>query len=204
MRTPRWREQTAGAGLPGPWPVGLTDLGLPLTTSDLARARRWLLLGGGLAIIAGSISIAVPLIASVTISILVGWVLVFGAILMTTHAVSDRSPLRILQGLLTLVVGLYIVLAPLSGTVSLTFVLAVWFFASGVMNLLHAWQWRDARGTWITALGGGLSITLGVLIAVGLPSSAAWAIGLLVGIELLFWGMRAVLAAQAMKQLLRG
>jgi uncharacterized membrane protein HdeD (DUF308 family) len=43
-------------------------------------------------------------------------------------------------------------------------------------------------------------VILGILIAVGLPSSAAWAIGLLVGIELIFWGARALLAAHILKQ----
>jgi uncharacterized membrane protein HdeD (DUF308 family) len=48
----------------------------------------------------------------------------------------------------------------------------------------------------MAVLGGVLSMLLGVLIALELPSSAAWAIGLLVGVNLLFWGVRAIVAAR--------
>jgi uncharacterized membrane protein HdeD (DUF308 family) len=197
--TERWQEQTAGAGVPSsgadPWrraPV--------FTVPELARVRKWLLVAGVLALIAGVVSIAVPIIASVAIALFIGWVLVFAGVTMTIHAISDRAVVRGLQGLVTLVVGLYIIIFPLNGTVSLTFALAVWFFASGIMHLLHAWQWPGAPEAWLSALGGALSIVLGFLIAAGLPSSASWAIGLLVGINLIFWGIRAIVAAQAMKQ----
>jgi uncharacterized membrane protein HdeD (DUF308 family) len=85
--------------------------------------------------------------------------------------------------------------------VTLTFVLAVWFFASGVFSLAYALQWRGVPGWWLSALGGVASVILGFLIAASLPSSAAWAIGLLVGINLVFWGVRALLGARLLKAL---
>jgi uncharacterized membrane protein HdeD (DUF308 family) len=198
----RWREQTAGPGIPaGGGGRGLWAFGAAVPPADLGRARKWLLISGVLALIAGVVAIAVPIVASVTVAILIGWVLVFAGITMTIHALTDRAPLRTLEALLTLIVGLYILVFPLHGTVTLTFVLAVWFFATGVMSLLFAWQWRAAPGAWLTAFGGALSIVLGLLIAVNLPSSAAWAIGLLVGIRLIFWGMRALMGAQLLKTL---
>ena len=51
------------------------------------------------------------------------------------------------------------VFLPLFVEVTLTFVLAVWFFASGVMSLLFAWQWRSAPDMWLTAVGGALSFS---------------------------------------------
>jgi uncharacterized membrane protein HdeD (DUF308 family) len=198
----RWREQTAGPGIPaGGRGGGLWAFGAALAAPELGRARKWLLISGVLALIAGVVAIAVPIIASVTVAILIGWVLVFAGLTMAVHAATDRAPLRGLEALLTLIVGLYILVFPLHGTVTLTFVLAVWFFASGVMSLLFAWQWRSAPDVWLTAVGGALSIVLGILIAVSLPSSAAWAIGLLVGIRLIFWGVRALIGARLLKTL---
>ena len=150
---------------------------------------------------AGAAAIAVPIIASVTVALFIGWLLVFSGIVMAVHAVSERAPLRGSEALLTLIVGFYLLVFPLTGTVTLTFVLAVWLFAGGVLSLTHAWQLRAVSHAWAHALSGVLSIVLGILIAAGLPSSAAWAIGLIVGINLLFWGAQALAAAQFMKRL---
>jgi uncharacterized membrane protein HdeD (DUF308 family) len=199
-----WQEQTAGPGAPGRGRPGPWTFGGPLTTPDLNRVRKWLLISGVLSLIAGAVAIAVPIVASVTVAIFIGWVLVFAGITMLIHAVLDRVPLRGLEALLTLIAGLYVLVFPLHGTVTLTFVLAVWFFASGVMSLVIAWRWREAPERWITAISGVLSIVMGFLIAASLPSSAAWAIGLLVGINLIFWGTRALAAATVIKRVTHG
>jgi uncharacterized membrane protein HdeD (DUF308 family) len=199
--TEPWQEQTAAAGIPRRGSASPWARHGQVTVPELDRVRKWLLVAGILAVIAGAAAIAVPIVASVTIALFIGWVLVFAGVTMTVHAVSDRAVMRGLQGLVTLIVGLYIIIFPLNGTVSLTFALAVWFFASGVMHLLHAWRSRENPEVWLSALAGALSIVLGFFIAAGLPSSAGWAIGLLVGIELIFFGVRAIVAAQVMKQI---
>jgi uncharacterized membrane protein HdeD (DUF308 family) len=143
----------------------------------------------------------VPVLASVVTAIFIGWVLLVAGVAMAVYAVSRRSVLRGVEALLTLIAGLYILVFPLSGTVTLTFVLTVWLLASGVVSLSRALQWRGAPEAWITALGGILSIVMGFLIAASLPSSASWAIGLLVGIDLIFWGIRALVGARLLTDL---
>jgi uncharacterized membrane protein HdeD (DUF308 family) len=198
----QWRQQTAGVDFPGGESAGPWAFAATLTPAELSRAHKWLVISGILALLVGVVAITVPIIASVTVAIFVGWVLVVGAITMGIHAISNRATWRAIEALLTLIAGLYILVLPLNGTVTLTFVLAVWFFASGVMRLILAWQGQGAPDNWITVLGGVLSVILGFLIAGSLPSSAAWAIGLLVGINLIFWGFRALVGAQLMKRYL--
>ena len=178
---------------------------VPLTPEELKRAHTWLMIVGIFALISGVVSLAVPIITSVTIAILVGWVLVFGGIAIGGHAVSHHEPLRGLEAIVTFLAGLYVLVFPLSGTVTLTFVLAVWFFATGLFSLAAAAaaRQRGAPERAIAFLGGAISILLGILIAVELPSSAAWAIGLLVGINLIFWSVRAFIGARLLKQLLQ-
>jgi uncharacterized membrane protein HdeD (DUF308 family) len=168
----------------------------------IRRARRWLMVTGVLVLVIGVTAVAVPVIASVAITIFIGWVLAVAGVLAVMHAISHRAALRGLDAALTLVAGLYLLIFPLSGTVSLTFIVAVWFFASGVLSLIAAMRRRDAPDMAMTAFGGVISVILGVLIAVNLPSSAGWAIGLLVGINLIFWGVRALVGAHALKTLL--
>jgi uncharacterized membrane protein HdeD (DUF308 family) len=172
-----------------------------LTRDQIGHARRWLMVAGSLALLVGVVSIAVPVIASVTTAIFVGWVVLASGIASTIYAISHRAPLRGLEALVALAAGFYLLVFPLNGTVTLTFVLAVWFFASGVFSLAYALQWRGVPGWWLSALGGVCSVILGFLIVASLPSSAAWAIGLLVGINLIFWGVRALLGARLLKEL---
>jgi uncharacterized membrane protein HdeD (DUF308 family) len=157
-----------------------------------------------LAVAAGALAIAVPVIASVTITLFVGWILVVAGIVTGVHALSQhprrRMAASVLNAALTLAVGLYLVIFPLSGTITLTFMLAVWFFASGALRLFAAWYERAMPGAGIIALNGTLTLVLGVLIAASLPGSAAWAIGLLVGINLIFGGAQAFFVARLLKR----
>lgn len=174
-------------------------LGTNLTDEELRRVRRVLIAVGVAALIIGVVSILLPAVASVTVALFIGWILVAVSVAMAIQAMSHRAVLRGLEALLTLIAGLYLIIFPLNGTVTLTFVLAVWLFATGTLSLFVAVQLGRTTEAWMTAISGVLSVVLGVLIATSLPSSAAWAIGLLVGIDLVFWGVRALFAARSLK-----
>jgi uncharacterized membrane protein HdeD (DUF308 family) len=106
--------------------------------------------------------------------------------------------------LLTLVVGVWLIAFPLSATIGLTFLLAWWFFGSGVLLLYEAWWLRDIPGVAPPiVIHGVLSLVLGVLLLLDLPSSANWALGVLVGVNLLLWGARALAAARALDRALK-
>lgn len=168
----------------------------PGLTDALRRNRRWLLVSGILAFLAGAVAIAVPALASVAIEVFIGWLLIAssGALLVDAFAVRDsgRVVLRLLVTLLTFAAGLYLVLAPLEGTFTLTVMLVIWFIAMGVARIAAGIADRGAAGGDYTITSGVVSVVLGVLIGVELPSSAAWAIGLLVGVDFLFYGMSAI------------
>lgn len=91
-------------------------------------------------------------------------------------------------GLLSIAAGLFLLLFPLEGVVALTLVLIALFLAAGVVKCAYAWKLRDGKG-WGWMLAAGLaSLTFGVLIWTGLPGSAFWVLGLLVGIDLMLYG----------------
>jgi uncharacterized membrane protein HdeD (DUF308 family) len=184
-------------------------LTLVVPEEEMRRARKWLTISGVLALIGGIAAIAVPAIASVTIAIFVGWVLIFAGATMAGRAFALRAErgefaLRLLEAVLTLVAGVCILLFPLTGVLTLTFFLTAWFLVSGAVQLYAAWKLRGAPGAgWLT-FNGVVSLLLGVLILADLPSSAAWAIGLLVGVNLLFWGISALVTARALKNAVTG
>jgi uncharacterized membrane protein HdeD (DUF308 family) len=186
--------------------VADTRFGIFAPDADLAvrlreeAARHWkLLLGIGiLSIITGVFSILVPIVASISVAILVGWVLVVGGVIQLAHAFRGTGweiAWNVILAVLTVIAGIWILLAPIAGTITLTIVLVAWFWVSGVMRLIAWYRVREVEGSWMLLLNGILNIALGVLIWADLPSSAAWAIGLLVGINLLFAGADLVMTA---------
>jgi uncharacterized membrane protein HdeD (DUF308 family) len=184
----------------GASPVSLWAFLTALPPTEVKRARRWLIAFGIVAVITGAIAIVVPIAASVTMTVFVGWLLMFWGVLGAVQTIRGPAPRsakawRMVDAVLAFLVGFYLVVLPLSGTITLTFLLAVWFFGTGLLSLWAAWRHRRSDGVALTVVDGVLSLVLGLLIAVNLPSSAAWAIGLLVGFYMLWWGSGALVAA---------
>jgi uncharacterized membrane protein HdeD (DUF308 family) len=170
----------------------------------LKQGRKWLMVSGWLAVIAGAIAIIVPAVASVTVAIFIGWMLLFGAVflLIDAFAVRDiwRMLLRVLLALLAGAAGLALLLAPLKGTYTLTVLLVLWFAVTGVMRIAVAVAERGTPGAGWMGANGVITLLLGILIGANLPESSDWAIGLLVGIDFLFYGFGAIAAASALKR----
>jgi uncharacterized membrane protein HdeD (DUF308 family) len=170
-------------------------------------ARHWkLLLTIGIVMsLAGVFSIIVPIVTSITVAIFVGWALVVGGAVQFAHVIRRDAGWeriwRLFLAVITVLAGLSLLLFPLSGTITLTVVLVVWLFLSGGAQLAGWWQTRHIEGSWTVGLTGLASVVLGILIWAGLPSSAAWAIGLLVGIQLLLYGMSLIMSALAGRRL---
>jgi uncharacterized membrane protein HdeD (DUF308 family) len=177
---------------------------LRLSDDDVRKARRWLVVTAILALLGGAAAIVVPPVATLTMTLFIGWILVYAGVVMAIHSWTQRAAgrtwERALQALLALVIGIYMVLFPGAGALSLTLLLVIWFVVSGGLQLAAARQLRGLPGAGWLLFGGMLAIVLAVLIALDLPSSAEWAIGLIVGVNLIFWGTRALVAASLLKR----
>jgi uncharacterized membrane protein HdeD (DUF308 family) len=169
----------------------------------LKQGRKWLMISGVLAVIAGTIAIVVPAVASVTVAIFIGWMLLFGGVflLVDAFAVRDwgRIVLHLLLALIAGAAGLALLLAPLRGTYTLTVLLVLWFAITGVMRIVMGVAERGTQGAGWMVANGVITLLLAILIGAELPESSDWAIGLLVGIDFLFYGFGALAAASALK-----
>jgi uncharacterized membrane protein HdeD (DUF308 family) len=190
-------------------PIRIDDELAARLREESARHWKLLLAIGLLCEVTGIYSILVPIVASISVTVLVGWALLIAGVVQLGHMLRrglawDGNVLwRLLVGVLTIIAGAWILLAPLTGTITLTVVLVAWFWAIGVTRLLAWWRMRGADYNWLNGLNGAVSILLGIFIWVNLPSSATWAIGLLVGIDLLFAGAGLIMAAMSGRQLAR-
>ncbi|MGI9116170.1 MAG: HdeD family acid-resistance protein [Gaiellales bacterium] len=175
----------------------------------LAKSWKLLLTGGIISAVLGAIAIIVPPLASVTITLLVGILLLIGAVAYVAEAISrGTTGHRIWSAIVAViyvVAGVWLIINPVSGTITLTWVLAIFFLVIGVFRILAGIQARGQvpNAGW-TIVNGVLAVLIAVLVIANLPSSAAWAIGLLVGIQLLFDGIMMIVAGMAAKKLAEG
>lgn len=164
----------------------------PEAREGLARSWKALMVVGILAILTGCFAIVVPAVASVGTAIFVGWVLMFvGAFLIAaafTAPTIGSVVLRLLWAFLTFAVGLWLVVEPHNGTLTLTLVLGIYFLFMGITRTAVAFASRGQPNAGLLGLSGIAGLLVGILVLAEFPSSADWAIGLLVGIDLIFAG----------------
>jgi uncharacterized membrane protein HdeD (DUF308 family) len=90
--------------------------------------------------------------------------------------------------LLTFVVGLWLIVEPHNGSLTLTLVLGIYFLIMGLTRIVVAFMGRGTPNAGWVGLSGVCGLIIGILVLAKFPSSGDWAIGLLVGIDLLFLG----------------
>jgi uncharacterized membrane protein HdeD (DUF308 family) len=173
--------------------------------SELADAvrRHWkLFLFEGIAlVILGLLAVMAPVVASVAATVFFGWILLVSGVagLLTTFRGRQLPGFgwSLLSAVVGIVAGALLLLWPLQGTLSLTAVLVAFLWIEGVVTIMYALEHRNApSGRWGWMLASGiLDVGLGVLIFAGLPGTALWALGLIVGINLLFGGWALILMA---------
>ncbi len=148
---------------------------------------------GILTIILGILAIAAPLTAGVSIALMVGVLVLLGGATRMVWAFQagslGKGLLGFAIGLLTLVCGVALVTDPLLASGFLTIMLAAYFLVDGAFEVAAAFRLRPTPGWGWLLVGGLLSFVLGVMIWQQFPLSGAWAIGILLGVKLLFVGI---------------
>jgi uncharacterized membrane protein HdeD (DUF308 family) len=157
-------------------------------------------------IVLGFLAVALPLATGIGISILVGWIIVFGGFAYLAYAFSARGAgaflWRMLIGIVYVVGGLYLAFHPTLALASLTLVVAAILFAEGVLQMIVFFQFRSLPGSGWVLFDGIATLLLGFMIVYPWPSSSAWALGTLVGINLLISGFtRLLFSVEARKAL---
>jgi uncharacterized membrane protein HdeD (DUF308 family) len=179
----------------------------PDVREALRRAWKTLMAVGVLAILIGCVAIVVPAVASVGTAIFIGWILIIAGVFLVAGAFAAVSigslVLRLLWALLTVIVGLWLVVEPHNGTLTLTLILGLYFLFMGMTRVAVAFAARGQQGAGLVGLSGFAGLLIGILVLVEFPSSADWAIGLLVGIDLIFAGWTLVSVALVGKDLSR-
>jgi uncharacterized membrane protein HdeD (DUF308 family) len=161
-----------------------------------ALHEHWVLflVEGVVLLVLGATAIALPVLATVAFTIILGWLfLVSGVVGLFTTFWMRGAPgfwWSLLSAVLGIVVGVLLLASPIMGAVSITIVLIAFFIIEGVASIMFALEHkRELSGRWAWMLVSGIiDLVLAAMIFAGLPSTAAWALGLLVGINMVFGG----------------
>ena len=158
---------------------------------------------GVVMIILGVLAIAAPAVATIAVDIYVGWLFLLSGIVGLVAIFSAKNIPAFLWSLLTAAlsaaVGVLLVWKPVEGALSLTLLLTAFFIVEGVFQIVTSVAYREVmRGTWGWMLVSGIAdLVLAAIIIMGWPTTAVWALGLIVGINLITSGWAIVMAALA-------
>jgi uncharacterized membrane protein HdeD (DUF308 family) len=155
---------------------------------------RLFLIEGIMLVILGAGAVILPVVATFAFTLVIGWLfLISGGVGLVTTFWMRNAPgfwWALLSAIVGIAAGIVLIRWPLNGTLSLTLVLIVFFVAEGIATIMYAIDHRSQlSGRWFWMLASGIvDLVLAGIIFAGLPESATWALGLLVGINLLFGG----------------
>jgi uncharacterized membrane protein HdeD (DUF308 family) len=167
----------------------------------------WLIVAAVLFIVLGAFAIIEPAVAGLGVALLVGWLLIFGGV---SHFVSAfegggarRVLFEILAGVVFVIGGYYMLTHPQLALSTLTLVLAAVILAAGVCEIITYFRLRSEQASGWILFNGIVTLILGALIWLHWPSSSVWAIGTLVGVNLLLTGITRLMVGLTGRRLVR-
>ena len=156
---------------------------------------------GVVMLIVGFLAIGSPLVVGLSVAVVVGVLLLIGGVSQLVLAIKagafGKGLMNFIVGIVTVVVGLFMISRPGAGLASLTLFLAAYFVVTGIFESMSAFQIKPARGWGWTLFSGIVSVLLGFMIWGQFPLSGAWAIGTLVGIRMLVSGWTLIILGAA-------
>ena len=174
-------------------PHDITKLQSEMSAAVKAHWKAFLFEGIVLAVL-GLAAMIVPPLASLAVTIFLGWMFLISGVagLLVTFWARQMPGFwwSLFSAALAVLAGLVLLARPMQGVLTLTIVVGAYFLAEGVATIMYALEHRrelSSRWSWLL-ISGLVDIAISFMVITGLPSSADWAIGILVGINLLFGG----------------
>ena len=169
----------------------------------IKRATGWSIALAILMIIAGIIAMLEPGMAGVVITLVVGWSAIFNGAVQIVFAFRTHGgwhiALEVVLGIIYIIAGIFLLLAPVGGLVALTLVLASILLVYGIFAIILGFRMRPRFGWGWVLFDGIITLLLGVLIWVHWPSSSLWVVGTLFGISIFISGITRLMVSLAVR-----
>jgi len=177
------------------------------STPDVFKQAAGMSIGWAIVmIVLGVVAILMPYSTGIGVSIFVGWIMVFSGFAYVAYAFAARGAgtfiWRLLVGVVYVLGGGYLAFHPGIALETLTLVMAAIFFIEGVTEVVLFFQFRALSGSGWILFDGLITLVLAYLIWRPWPSSSSWAIGTLLGANLIVSGFtRLMYSVEARKSL---
>lgn len=160
---------------------------------DVIQKNRTLITFEGIVfLLLGMAAIAFPVFFTFGVEQLLGWLLVIGGIAQGIRVFqmwgTAGNFASLVMGILSLIVGVMLLVYPLGGVLTLTILLTVFFFTEGVFKIAFSISYKEYINWGWLLLSGFLALIMAAIIWSGWPGTALWVLGLLVGINMIFFG----------------
>jgi len=169
------------------------------------KITAWYIAAAVLFIVLGIFALIEPGVAGLGVTLLVGWLLVIGAVFHFIAAFKGGGAkqviFQVLIGIVYAIGGFYFLTHTLMGTATLTLLLAGIILAEGVIEVVSYFRMKSEGASGWLLLNGVITLLLGGLIWFHWPSSSVWAIGTLVGVNLLMTGITRLMFGLAVRKL---
>ncbi len=163
------------------------------------------IVSGIILLVAGTLAILSPLVAGVSITMLVGAMLAVSGIgqcfLAFKTGAFGRGLMVFVVGVLMTITGFYMMNQPLAGLATLTIILMSYLLVTGMLEIIVAFQLKPASGWGLELFNGIVTLLLGIMLWRQFPLSGAWAIGILFGIKMVFSGWAFVFIGRNVKKM---
>jgi uncharacterized membrane protein HdeD (DUF308 family) len=173
-------------------------------TEDIRESTTWSIALSALMMLTGVLAMFVPPVAGLTVTLMFGWLLIFNGVLHLGFA--WRAPrfataiAEIALAVLYAGIGVYMLARPVAGLASLTVALAVYLTVKGLLEGVLALKLRPLPGSGWLLFDGIVTIAIAAMIASAWPASAAWAVGVLVGVALFTSGLARLMLSIAVRR----
>ena len=168
--------------------------------NEIAQVSKSAKMWGWIILIAGVLALLSPLVAGKAVAIMVAILLVIAGLTRLIHSFQGGGFWTGLFGVLGIIAGLMVLGQPLLGLLTLTWILGIFFLINGISEAVAAFQARPTEGWGFVLFSGIISIILALMIMNQWPLSGAWAIGVLVGIQMISAGLTMITVGSVLKE----
>ena len=177
---------------------------MPAIRGEVRQSATWSIVLSVLMIISGVSALAIPPVAGLTVTVMLGWLLVVTGALHLGFAWRGHGAAAVIGEIAIAVlygaIGFYMLARPVAGLASLTLAIAGYLAAKGVLEGVIAFRFRPLPGTGWLVFDGIVTVLIAALIASAWPASSAWTVGVLVGITMISSGFARLMLSMTVRR----